>query len=302
VTSSTNSGGLRFEARVLDVGPIPPADGPNRQRYLDAHGRRALMAADAAFAAAMATMGAQADSIPTMATPLIEDDGKARVAIQRKKHAEWIEFTSTLDQELLNQIEPHIRRAEVSAVTALNFLEDHELAESAHQAIHRAAFVRRGLFGCPIVLRDNALWTDCAFKLSHFRIGFSTGLVSDFECSICDRLVEDCDHVTGQTYDKVAERDSEGNCTVCQSTGCCHVVGAPYPVVAYGIGQKAVAHEISMVARPRYPQARFTRMTLDLPNGDGYVHLRQLAERGHLHCNDCLGPCKGVNDMKSWTS
>ena len=120
--SSTSSGRLRFEATILEVGPLPPSDGPNRQRYLDVNGRRALTAAGDAFAAAMATMGARADSIPTMSTPLIEDDGKTRVAIQRKKHAEWIEFTSTLDPELLNQIEPHIRQAEVSAVTSLNFL------------------------------------------------------------------------------------------------------------------------------------------------------------------------------------
>lgn len=282
----------------MDLGPLPPAEGPNRQRYLDVNGRRELGVSDDAFAAAMSVMGAQADSIPAMPTPLVANDGKSRAAIRRRKHAEWVEFTSTLNPGLLKQVEPHIRQAEVSAVASLNFLEDHELAQIAHHAIHRAAFVRRGLFGCPILPRDDALWTDCAFKLSHVRIGLSAGLVSDYDCSICDRRLEDCDHMTGRTYDKIAERDTEGSCTVCQSTDCDHVIGTAYPTVACGIGRKIVAHEVSMVARPKYPQARFTRMTVDLPSDVG-THLRRVAERGQLHCNECLGPCKGFNDMKS---
>ncbi len=33
----------------------------------------------------------------------------------------------------------------------------------------------------PLLLEDE-LWSDCAFTISHLRMGISAGLVSDFEC------------------------------------------------------------------------------------------------------------------------
>jgi hypothetical protein len=234
-----------------------------------------------------------------MRMPLVEDDDDARLAIQRLKRTEWDEFASTLGSSLLGEIEPRIRRSERLAVAALNYLEDHELAETAHQAIHRAAFVRRGLFGCPIIFRDNDFWTDCSIRMSHIRIGMSAGLTSDFECSICGRLLEDCDHTMGETYEKVADRDGDGTCTVCTSMDCSHVVGLPYSTVAYGNARDVVSHEVSMVARPRYPQARFTELSMDFTTSGDLAFFRWGAEHGYLHCDGCLGPCKGLKEMAS---
>lgn len=294
--SSQANRGTHFEARVLEFGPIPPSGGPRRQRYLDASGRRALATTEEEFQAAIGILATLSEPIPAMHSPLVELDAAARVSIQRRKNREWSRFASVVDPALLLQVEPRIRRAEAAAVAALNFLEDHALAETAHQAVHRAAFVRRGLFGCPIVLRDGEFWTKCAFKLSHIRLGFSTGLIADFECSICDRLLEDCDHEMGMAYEKLAGKLSNGLCNLCESAQCGHLEGETYPIVAQGIGRKATAREVSMVPRPRYPQARFTGVTLDILQ-TGNAQLRRLAERVNIDCNMCLGPCSGLNDV-----
>ncbi|BBZ06844.1 hypothetical protein MDOR_10130 [Mycolicibacterium doricum] len=289
--------GLQFKATVVQWGPVPPAGGPSRVRYLDVNGRRALQVADDKFAAVMQMLDAQRGSVPVMHMPLMEDDDDARLRIQSRLRAQWDEFTTTLSPDLLQEIEPRIRKSEKSAVAALNFLEDHNLSETAHEAIHRAAFVRRGLFGCPITFRDGDFWTSCSIRMSHIRIGMSAGLTSEFECSVCDRLVDECDHTTGLTYDKVAERDSAGDCTVCKSKDCEHRIGSTYPILAYGNARNVMAHEVSMVARPRYPQARFTELTLDLSNSRRYEILKWGAEQGYLHCDGCLGPCKGFSGM-----
>jgi hypothetical protein len=284
----------------MQAGPIPPSGGPHRLRYLDVNGREALQTADDEYATMLDILGTKGSSMPVIHKPLVEDDDGVRRTIQTAKLREWMEFLATIDQATLDEIEPHIRQSESSAVAALNFLEDHELAEAAHEAIHRAAFVRRGLYGCPIVRRDDELWTDCSINLSHLRAGMSAGLVSDFECSICGRLVEDCDHQMGAAYDKVAARDEAGKCTICDSTDCEHVVGSAYPTVAHANARNVLAKEASMVPRPRYPQARMIETTVDRGDIGDDLRILQALEHGGLNCDACLGPCKGFNEMSAW--
>jgi len=294
------SKGPQFKAAIMQRGPVPPSGGPHRLRYLDVNGREALQTADDEYATVLDILGTKGSSMPVMHRPLVEDDDDVRRTIQRAKRWEWMEYLATIDQAALDEIEPHIRRSESSAVAALNFLEDHELAEAAHEAIHRAAVVRRGLYGCPIVLRDGELWTDCSINLSHLRAGMSAGLVGDFECSICGRLVEGCEHQMGEAYDKVAARNEVGKCAICDSTDCEHVVGLGYPTVAYANARNVIAQEVSMVPRPRYPQARMIENTVDLGDLGDAPRILQAAERGDLNCDACLGPCKGFNEMSSW--
>lgn len=291
-----SDGELRFKSVLMQWGPIPPSGGPNRERYLDHYGREAMQAAADEYAAVLAILGDRAKEMPTLDFELVEDDEDAAFAIQRQKRGEWVQFRATIDPATLNAIEPHIKNSITSAVAALNYLEEHELKESAHNAIHRAAFVNRGLFGCPVVWRDEAYWTDCPIDVSHLRMGLSVGLVSDFACSICARLVEDCDHQMGETYPKVAER-KDGECSICDATECRHVVGESYLVVAYASAVNAVLHETSFVARPRYPQARIIEMTKDLGEIGDRPHVRAAAEQGLLNCDADLGPCKGFNEV-----
>lgn len=289
-----------FKAMILQWGQIPPSGGPLRLRYLEANGREALRIANEEYAAAMQILGERCHSMPVLHTPHVELDEDVRRQIQRQKRSKWIEFTSSIPQSLLAELEPHVRLSESSAVAALNYLEDHELAETSHTAIHRAAFIRRGLYGCPIVPRDGDFWTACAVNMSHLRMGLSAGFVCDWECSICGGLVEDCEHVMGATYEKVATRDESGQCTICEAEGCEHKVGSVYLAPASANARNAVLQEGSLVSRPRYPLARITERTTNLGRLGDQPLIRQAAEHGELNCDGCLGPCKGFNEMSAW--
>lgn len=187
-----------------------------------------------------------------------------------------------------------------AAMDALNYLEDHELREEAHAAIHRSAFVNRGLFGCPVVLRDDEYWTDCPINISHLRVGVSAGLVSDFECSVCGELVEDCDHQMGHPYPKVAELTAEGKCTLCDSVDCEHPEGKIFLAQAHASARNIQAAEVSLVARPRYPLARIVEELKDMGPLHKDSRVVHAAKHGDLNCDADLGPCEGFNEVKDW--
>lgn len=292
--------GGQFKMMIMQFGPIPPSGGPLRERYLDFHGRGALEVAAIEYAAAIALLGPRVTSMPALDFALVQPDNDVRRAIQREKRARWIRFRAETDQTTLDAVEPHIRRSVKAAMDALNYLEDHELREDAHAAIHRAAFVKRGLFGCPIALRDDEYWTDCPINISHLRMGVSAGLVSDFECSVCGELVEDCDHQMGEPYPKVAGRGADGMCTLCESIDCEHPEGETFLVQAHANARNIRATEVSFVARPRYPLARIVEEVKDLGPLHDDPRVMRAAEQGDLDCDADLGPCKGFNEMKDW--
>lgn len=297
----TERKGLHYKMLIMQWGPIPPSGGPNREKYLDRHGRMALQIAANEYDEVLRLLGAAAASMPTLDFDLIEQDDDARRAIQRQKRMDWLELHSTIDPDTRNAIEPHIKKSVSAAMDALNYLEDHPLREDAHVAIHRAAFVKRGLFGCPVTYGENEeYWTDCPINISHLRMGISAGLVSDFECSICGQLVEDCDHEMGEYYPKIAGRDVEGKCTICDETECAHTVGEMVMVATWANARNVKANEVSMVARPRYPLARMVAQSCDLgPIGED-PRMRNAAKRGLLNCDGDLGPCMGFNEMTAW--
>lgn len=256
-----------FRARILTWGPVPPSGGPFRLRYLEANGREALRVSDAEYAAAMSILGDHRQFMPVLHTPHIELDEDVRRQIQRRKRSEWIEFASTIPESVLTEVEPHIRLAESSAVDALNHLEDHELAETSHTAIHRAAFVRRGLFGCPIVLRDdNSFWTACSVNMSHLRLGLSAGIVSDWECSICGRLVEDCDHIMARRTKRSPTRMTRGSARFARKTSASTMSGASTscgPLRTPGT-QSCMKVPWSLVLGTRWRASRRERLTSGL--------------------------------------
>lgn len=292
---------LHYKILILQWGPIPPSSGPKRERYLDHHGRTSLQIAADRYDEAMRLLGGSVASMPTIDFDLVEQDDNARRAIQRQKRAEWLEYQSTIAPDTLNAIEPLIRKSVSAAMDALNYLEDHPLRESAHAAIHRAAFVKRGLFGCLITYgEEEDYWTDCPINISHLRMGVSAGLVSDFECSICGMLVEECDHETGKYYSKVAGRDAKGKCSICDEMECDHQVGEMIMVAAWANARNAKTHEVSMVARPRYPLARVVEKSYELGTVGEDPRVRNAAKQGVLNCDGDLGPCMGFNEMTDW--
>lgn len=292
----------QFRLLILPEGPTPPSGGPERDRYLELQGCAALRNAADEFATVIALLGERGSDIPIIDFELVEADESLRRRIQREKRADWISFEETLDASTLAAIEPHVGRSLAAAMGALNYLEDHPLMEEAHSAIHRAAFVKRGLFGCPITRgEDAAYWTDCPISISHLRIGVSAGLVSDFECSVCGHLVEDCDHAMGASYPKVAARDVEGRCTICFQPRCSHQVGDTVLTPAFANARNVKADHVALVRRPRYPLARVVAKTIDLDVYAGHEpRVHEAAELGVLNCDADLGPCNGFNEMRSF--
>lgn len=287
------SEGGSFRMMIMEAGPVPPSEGPHRRRYLDLNGREALGKSNREYSAALTLLGDKAELIPPVFEPFVLDDDSRRREIQLQNVRLWNDFRTTVPETLLEEVEPHAKAAVREAVRALNFLEDHELAETAHEAIHRTSFLKRGLFGCPIVHRDGQYWTDCPVNMSHLRVGFSAGLVSDFDCSICGRAAEDCDHQMNELYEKERLLIG-GKCSICGAEDCEHEDGRAYLVPARGIARNVIAQEVSMVTRPRYPQARIAEQSLDLElTAEG----ERLARAGFLSCDADLGPCKGFNDM-----
>ncbi|MFB7891219.1 hypothetical protein ACFC1I_03345 [Microbacterium sp. NPDC056044] len=283
-------------------GPVPPSGGPYRDGYLDANGRRALADADEHYAIALDLLRDLASLMPIVHSPLTEPDRQLRIAIQKEKAKEWASFNATVPDEIIATVTPHLLRSETSAVAALNFLEDHELAHAAHAAIHRAAFARSGFGGCAVYAKAGEVWTRCSMRIHHIRVGASVGIESDFECSICGLPVEDCDeHISGQQYAKVAATTESGECNICDASRCDHVVGESYETMAFGNARNIKMGEASIVDRPQYPMARIHELELDL--GDLSVQPELLAkiERGEIHCQECLAPCEGFMDFRQWS-
>ena len=285
----------RFEARVISVGPIPPAGGPARMQYLVHSGAVELNTAEHEYAAVASLLNDWAGSVPPLFSPVESSDENFRQHVQQVSRQAWKNLGKELPEETLRLIEPRIRASEKAAVNALNYLEDTERAQEAHEAIHRAAFIRSGLFGCPIRYADGQFWTDCPVNMSHLRMGMSAGITSDFYCSICNEKMEDCDHVMGDDYQVIASKSDDGHCTACDLMSCAHQSGETYVVTAEGIGREIVAHEVSMVPRPRYPLARIQAMTREVPE-----LYRSYAEAGVLNCDGCMGPCTGLNESADW--
>lgn len=281
----------RFEATLIKHGPIPPAGGKARKSYLENNGGAELTTAHNEFEVVVELLTDWAEHVPAMFAPIESQDDEARQQIQQSSRRAWRKLTKQIPTTMLKIIEPHIRASEIAAVNALNYLEDTDKADEAHETIHRAAFIRRGLFGCPIAYVDGQFWRDCTVSMSHIRRGLSAGITSDFYCSVCDEKMEDCDHRIGDTYPIKAKKGDDGNCVVCGLLSCTHKQGESYLVTATGIGREAVVHEVSLVARPRYPLSRIKKMTLEIPE-----RYRSLAEDGSLHCDGCIGPCEGLQE------
>lgn len=289
---------LQFKALVLEYGPVPPSGGPERLRYLTHHGRQSLERFEAEMKRALEILAKSPARVPRIDFALTESDDEVRSAIHERKRQEWAKFKSSTDTALLKQAEPHVRGAVDFAIAALNFLEDHALCEDAHEAVHQAAFLQRGLYGCPIVIRENSYWTNCPVNISHIRVGLSVGMVVDYSCSICGRMAEDCDHVIGQAYEVVATR-TDVLCSICDAEVCGHIPGQNYVAVAKARTTNAVMHETSFVKRPRYPRARIVEMTVNCGDEGDDPRFFALAGCGALDCDAELGPCNGWNEDAS---
>lgn len=286
---------MRVGGTILEWGYVPPPKGPLRDAYLEESGRNELAIFERELAKAIETLRVlDPDSLNV--PPLESADDRVRVDQHARLNSYWADIRREIGPDTIRKAQPSVRAAERAAVRALNFLEDNALADAAHRGVHVASQLRRGLLGCPIEFRDGAYWTTCPFALAHVRVGFSAGITGSFVCSACGAAMEDCDHLPGAQTEHV-KRGGAGSCNICLEPACDHVDGQIYVVAVRPIGENFTAHEVSMVPRPMYPQARFTEIEV---TDDLDERARALARAGRLNCDECLGPCDGLLDARSW--
>lgn len=153
--------------------------------------------------------------------------------------------------------------------SAMNWLEDTDGFEIAHETLDRAGHLRRSLFPelCVLPLSDQGYAMTCPVSLAHNRVGLSPGyIVRSSECSVCRRDPEDCMHVLGREYG-----------------------GA----VCYRIITRAEVIEVSLVGRPANPDARIE--SIGVSDADLRKRLGPQFERGmRVRCDRCMTPCDGV--------
>jgi hypothetical protein len=174
-----------------------------------------------------------------------------------------------------DEAEAKARAALPTLRSAMNWLEDGPYFEQAHTQIDQAGRFVRETFGCPLLFEDGTYYQTCPVALAHNRIGLSPGtVIKKSECSICRHPPDTCEHISGRMYDgKVCHR----------------------------IITEAGLLEVSLVYRPRQPDARIMKISIDT------AKIRRKApedwQPGDLvQCDNCLSDCGGVYDPANATA
>ena len=154
--------------------------------------------------------------------------------------------------------------------SAVDWLEDTEHFEHAHQVLDEAGRRVRLAFGCYLTFdQERGYGRTCPVDLAHNRVGMSpTMILEKVECTICGADPEDCSHIGGQSYgDKVCGR----------------------------LVKKARILEVSLVSRPNQPDARIHYISV--PYSDLQELLGSEFQYGMtVSCDKCLQDCIGMNE------
>jgi hypothetical protein len=276
---------MTYQFLLLPVGPVPPAGGPVRDEFLRSSGTRALQGAAADFVAG--TNALRLDHLP--AEDFFMEEPLSPQAAEDHR-LEWSRIRASIHGDDLSRQRDLVNRAVKQAVRALNHLEDTELAEDAHLWVHRTVRLRSGLYGCRLWVEKEEVWSDCAVRVSHERWGVSVEMTAVWNCSICGERFDSCSHDPDAVYEVVVARPTGGSCSVCVEFDCDHQDGAVIRASPFPVAASISAGAVAVVDRPRYPDARPTRVTL--PIAPGSEVYRRALER-NLNCDLCMKPCPG---------
>jgi len=195
--------------------------------------------------------------------------------------------TRAAEQRFRNALE-HLRSA---------YLLDgrpHQLSREMHVLGQRV----QGWFSCPLDYENGEYRNACPVYLSHYVGGFSIGGTGRAICSICGQPMLDCEHVPGESYDRViARRSSGGLCNICAEEACNHVGGTTYDGVrAFGIMTDIELDHIAYVSLPEDPLCTFCAVPLSKAQIKRQLSPDELAEfiygKTRLYCTHCH-QCEG---------
>lgn len=268
----------------MSYGMAAPESGPFRDEYLRTNGEAFLAEAQASIKRVIEILDGY--RLPVVRLTGSEDTDRAYVAAVVRRWSELRrEFADVIEQDLREPIEAAV----TNAVDALNFLEDTELREVAHDLVHQAAWLRFGFLGCQLHVNDGRVQSDCPVRLAHHRWGFSPELKTKWACSICSERFDVCPHVPDEEYKVVVSR-STGTCSACFEEECLHEEGDQVVVPAQRVAVSIEAIALAVVARPRDPRARVASIPIDIPRESDFF---EKCANGLGVCTECILPCTG---------
>lgn len=277
---------MKMSVNLMRFGTVAPESGPSRDEYLRTNGGAFLENAARALTEVAAVLGdCRLPVIESLSGHAEDDRLHVDAAIVR-----WREIRESFAEVIEDQLRKPIEAGVSSAINALNYLEDTELREVAHELVHQASSLRSGFLGCKLWVDNGAVHSDCPVRIAHLRWGISPEIKVDWVCSICNERFDTCSHIPDQEYE-VAVNHSNGSCSVCSERSCAHLDGQRMLASARRIAsriEKLVA--VALVARPRDPEARVQSLEL-VEAAD--PELRRRCENGTAVCTECILPCTG---------
>jgi hypothetical protein len=208
---------------------------------------------------------------------------QARALLRKSKHAKGRQ-----------RAERDARNALAAYRASLDWAEDSEREDEAHQMLDEAGLWVRRTFGCHLERNGNAYRQTCPVALGHNRIGLSVGgRASRRVCSLCGDDVSECEHLPGTAYLVPGGSVDLGWCRVCCEADCDHAPTQTYRAPLVSIIREMDLQEVSVVTKPAHPEARIHAVTVPLSDlraalGQGF------APGTNVSCDRCLSPCEGL--------
>lgn len=155
--------------------------------------------------------------------------------------------------------------------SAVDWLEDSEHFDQAHEALDAAGRSVRETFGCRLAFHpERGYMQVCPVSHAHLRAGMSAAvIIRESACSICGQDPEDCEHIGGRQY----------------GGEMCH-----------RIVTRAELDHVSLVSRPNHFDARIWHMTISMDElredlGPDFQYGMPVS------CDACLKPCPGMHEI-----
>lgn len=190
------------------------------------------------------------------------DDGARRLSEVKLLLAAYLaEPASVSDEDLL------VLRREARA--AIDRLDDDPLFDEAHETLDEVGhYIRQTRPHLCLLSEDGTDFKqECPVALGHIRLGFSVGIeIEESRCSICGIDPWQCPHIPGEVYD-----------------------GQPVGRVI----TKAKPFEVSLVARPDFPDARITSRPVSRASVEAAFG-GALPSDAVPVCDRCITPCSGI--------
>lgn len=234
---------------------------------------------------------------PSEVVPHVIETGNGKRTRAKRLFGQAVVLTGLDDREA----EEKIREALATAASAFYWLEGTELEEQAHEELHKyGAYAREHLStGCRLRWTGSSYESTCPVKVAHKRFGFSIGFVGNRLCSICRQDVSECEHLPGRLYEVEGGHDDEGRCTACAQADCSsHPGGERHRVRAHVLITEATMHEVSLVSRPKQPDARLSALPVDteaLQAALGPAFRPGMP----VNCDACRFECHGFDELDS---